>query len=92
MHVYVQCVCMWGRGVLGSGPQTDKHLPQSPLLQVNLIRLLHFALPSLSLHKFEYETKCNIMLTKKKYIPSRITVFKNHVYSFTDLLYCMYSM
>ncbi len=38
---------MEGGGVWGSGPQTDKHLPQSPFIG-QFFRGRHFALPSVS--------------------------------------------
>ncbi len=40
-------VCKGG-GILGSGPQTDKHLAQSPFIG-QFFRLRHFPLPSMSL-------------------------------------------
>ncbi len=49
MHtVYTYTVCKGGEGVRGSGPQTDKHLPQSAFTG-HFLRGRHFALPSLSL-------------------------------------------
>ncbi len=50
LYKYVCCTQIQfvrGRGVWGSGPQTDKHLPQSPL-KVNFFTWPHFALPSMS--------------------------------------------
>jgi hypothetical protein len=44
-HTHRQCAGGW---VWGSGPQADKHIPQSPLTD-QFFRWRHFALPSLSL-------------------------------------------
>ncbi len=44
--VYTYTVCK--RGIWGSGPQTVKHLPQSPFTG-QFFRWRHFALPSMSL-------------------------------------------
>ncbi len=45
--VYTYTVCK-GEGVWGSGPQSDKHMPQSSFTG-HFFRWRHFALPSMSL-------------------------------------------
>jgi hypothetical protein len=53
-------VCKWGGGgVQGSGPQTDKHLPQSPFTG-QFFCWWHFALPSMSLFFVRIEYNLNI--------------------------------
>ncbi len=47
--LYKRVQCVRRGGVWDSMPQTEKHLPQSPLLQVNFFRWRHFALPSMRL-------------------------------------------
>jgi hypothetical protein len=66
LHLFIQCI-RWGGGVWVSGPQTDKHLPHSPLLgQFYFFRWRHVALP---LYESYHSTcNCNAMAanTEKK--------------------------